>query len=93
MGSDVPCLASCYVGGDGCEELETWLPYSGAISMEQYCSLKWAEIDEAYEALRVCASKAIAKPKSASKEEYVNATQNNRISSNSCGFNYCASKE
>mmetsp|Transcript_15390 Transcript_15390/g.25197 ORF Transcript_15390/g.25197 Transcript_15390/m.25197 type:complete len:130 (-) Transcript_15390:552-941(-) len=57
FGSDVPCLADCYFGGDGCTYLENWLPFAGAISKEQYCSQKWSKIDYAYGALRVCAAK------------------------------------
>ena len=90
--SDIGCLADCYSGlGDSCNELVSWLPYSGTICQEQYCGLKWAQIDEAYESLRICASKAIAKPSNGmTKEEYVNKTHANQLSSNSCGFDICA---
>mmetsp|Transcript_1566 Transcript_1566/g.2654 ORF Transcript_1566/g.2654 Transcript_1566/m.2654 type:complete len:259 (-) Transcript_1566:239-1015(-) len=91
LSSNVGCLADCYLGGDGCTELENWLTYSGTICKEQYCSLQWGEIDEAYHALRVCASKAIAVPKDGDKEAYVDATHSNQVTSNLCAFKMCAS--
>lgn len=93
VGSDIGCLADCYTGlGDSCNALETWLTYSGTICKEQYCSLQWAEIDEAYHALRVCASREIAEPSDGmTKEEYVNKARANQLSSNLCGFDICAS--
>ena len=85
------CVADCYLAkGDGCVDLEVWLPLSGTVCLEQYCSLKWAEIDEAYNSLRVCASKAIAKPADMTKEEYVNTITSRQMSSNSCAVDYCA---
>ena len=56
---------------------------------EQYCALKWSEIDIVYTALRVCASKAIVNPSDGTTKD-VRAIEANQISSNSCGFNYCA---
>jgi len=91
LSSNVGCLADCYLGGDGCTELENWLTYSGTICKEQFCSLKWGEIDEAYHALRVCAVKAIAQPTAGDKDEYVSATHSNQVTSNLCAFNYCTS--
>ena len=89
LSSNVGCLADCYLGGDGCTELENWLTYSGTICKEQFCSLKWGEIDEAYHALRVCAAQAIAQPTDGDKDEYVSATHSNQVTSNLCAFNYC----
>ena len=90
MSSDVGCLVDCYLGaGDGCSELENWLTYSGTICEEQYCSLQWGQIDEAYHALRVCASKAIAVPIDMDKKQYVNATHSNQVTSNMCAIKYC----
>eukprot|EP00986_Skeletonema_menzelii_P011779 scaffold6178_cov143-Skeletonema_menzelii.AAC.13 len=87
FGSDVPCLADCYFGGDGCTYLENWLPFAGAISKEQYCSQKWSKIDYAYGALRVCAAKAIADPADGTtKEAYVEHNQANQNSSNTCAY-------
>ena len=89
-GSYVPCLADCYFeGGDGCGGLETWLPYAGAVSVEQYCVQKWSKIDYAYGALRVCAAKAIANPTDGTtKEEYVNQTEAMINSENKCALGY-----
>mmetsp|Transcript_22023 Transcript_22023/g.36020 ORF Transcript_22023/g.36020 Transcript_22023/m.36020 type:complete len:181 (+) Transcript_22023:214-756(+) len=89
LGFNVECLLDCYRGGGSCAEFERWLPDSGAICNRQFCSLQWGEIDEAYHALRLCASKAIAVPKDGDKEAYVNATHSMQVTSNSCAFNYC----
>ena len=88
FGSDVPCLADCYLGrGNGCTYLENWLSYAGAVSVEQYCTQKWSKIDYAYGALRACAAKAIADPADGTtKEEYVEHNQANQNSSNACAY-------
>ena len=88
FGSDVPCLADCYLGcGNGCTYLENWLSYAGAVSVEQYCTQKWSKIDYAYGALRSCAAKAIAEPADGTtKEEYVEHNQANQNSSNACAY-------
>ena len=96
LGSYVSCLPECQIGRDGCMELQPWLTYYGKISVEQYCTLKWGDIDEAYMALKVCAAKAIGNPDqntSMSKEEYVEVIQKQQWQNSKCTYDYCAKTE
>ena len=69
-----------------------WLPHFGDTSPEQYCSMKWDGIDEAYGLLKVCAAKAIGESNLLTKEEYVDVFQFNYLSQLGCAYDYCHGK-
>ena len=62
LGAGANCLADCYTGlGPGCNELysQGWLTNYGKIPVDQYCDEQWFGIDNAYNAIKLCAAKAI----------------------------------
>jgi hypothetical protein len=62
LGAGANCLADCYTGlGPGCNELysEGWLTNYGKIPVDQYCDEQWFGIDNGYNAIKLCAAKAI----------------------------------
>lgn len=91
LGAYATCGVDCYIGkGNGCTDLEPYLPLSGNITANEVCNLQWGEIDDAFCALRVCAAKAIANPADGqTKEEYVNRFLSSQLTSSLCTFNYC----
>jgi len=89
VGATSTCLVDCQIGGDGCKELEMWLPHFGDTSAEQYCSLKWYGIDNAYGDLKICAAKAIGESSLSTKDEYANAFTVSHLSQLNCAYDYC----
>lgn len=89
VGATSTCLVDCQIGGDGCKELEMWLPHFGDTSAEQYCSLKWYGIDNAYGDLKICAAKAIGESSLLTKDEYVDAFTASHLSQLNCAYDYC----
>ena len=78
------CIADCYTGqGDGCVDVAVFLPYYGEVSVQQYCSLNWSGMDEAYMSLKICTAKAIG------KEEHVGLYQKQQRENDKCSYEYC----
>ena len=89
VGATPTCLVDCQIGGDGCKELEMWLPHFGDTSAKKYCSLKWYGIDNAYGDLKICAAKAIGESSLLTKDEYVDAFTASHLSQLNCAYDYC----
>ncbi|KAL7532635.1 hypothetical protein ACHAWF_004191 [Thalassiosira exigua] len=85
------CIADCYTGiGNGCTEEQTWLANAGSVPRERYCDMRWGEIDAAYYALKVCASKAIGVPADDTERvAWVGRYQSNQATNYECSYRYC----
>ena len=91
IGITVPCLADCYTGlGDGCSpELIQWLPHYGEIPLEEYCDFAFAGIDNGYNAIKLCAIKAIGQPANITMKEFVDVYEDTQATEALCHFRYC----
>ena len=60
VGPSIPCANSCYSGGPGCDAIQPFgLLHYGNITQEDVCQLKWGELDNAYNNLRMCGALAV----------------------------------
>ena len=92
------CLADCYFGskygGETCADNKSWMKNYGKITLEQYCTMEWGRIDQAYFSLKLCAAEAIAAPsdeEGMSKSEYVGQMQEKVVTNSICKYRYCDS--
>mmetsp|Transcript_3298 Transcript_3298/g.4885 ORF Transcript_3298/g.4885 Transcript_3298/m.4885 type:complete len:257 (+) Transcript_3298:143-913(+) len=92
IGSAAVCLADCYTGlGPGCDVFKEqgWMVNYGKVSVANYCDMQWAGIDNGYNAIKLCASKAIANPDTITKEEFVNNFRSIQATEQQCWYKYC----
>lgn len=89
VGDASSCLADCYTGGPGCIDLAPWLVNYGQVSVEQYCSLQWGQIDTMYNEIKLCAAKAIGNPSNMTQLEYVNEFRYQLATQQECSYKSC----
>ena len=86
VGPSIPCANSCYSGGPGCDAIAPFgLLHFGDITQEDVCLLKWGELDNAYNNLRVCGALAVG-----ADDTVVDAARLQGLSQKECSDNACA---
>ena len=85
VGPSIPCANSCYSDGPGCDAIRPFgLVHYGNITQEDVCQLKWGELDNAYNNLRVCGALAVG-----ADAAVVDAVSLQGVSQKECSDNAC----
>ena len=90
----IPCANSCYSkpnGVPGCMIGKQFLNESnfGKIPQERVCTMGWPDLDNAYNALRLCGTKLVGNPANGTLEEMVAAYELQAESQRQCSAKAC----